>query len=111
MPCAPHILKAVVLIAINLFRSTNCKMMSCAASAGTEAISYGSPTTVLAILRLKDADELGKGIRQLTLLCDFTDKYASAFRVRDGNWCVRLGIELYFRLAQEGRELRGAFRE
>ena len=74
VPCAPHILKAVVLIAINLFRSTNCKMMSCAASAGTEAISYGSPTTVLAILRLKDADEFGKGIRQLMLLCEFTDK-------------------------------------
>ena len=29
--------------------------------------------TVLAILRLKDADELGKGIRQLTLLCGFTE--------------------------------------
>ena len=71
--CALPILKAVVLIGINPFRSTICKMMSCAASAETEATSYGSPTTVLAILRLKDADELGKDIRQLMLLCGFTE--------------------------------------
>ena len=45
VPCAPPILKAVVLIGINLFRSTISKMMSCAASAGTEATSHGEPTT------------------------------------------------------------------
>ena len=91
--------------------------MSCAASAGTEATSHGSPTTYCTRdFALERCGRARKGHTPVDAVMWFYGAKTAGMLVLFGcemQWLLvrSISIELYFPLTQEARGLRGAFRE